>query len=105
MNRNYCKDCSVKYICGGECLIEKTLSKGNNILMCKYKKHLILLAMYFVITLQNKNNFEFMKLLDFTKEVGSRSKLDKELDNFLKEHPEYNFIEGKKVFDNLNKKY
>ena len=105
MNRNYCKDCSVKYICGGECLIEKTLSKGNNKLMCKYKKHLILLSMYFVITLQNKNNLEFMKLLDFTKEVGSRNKLDKELAKFLKEHPEYNFIEGKKVFDNLNKKY
>ena len=105
MNRNYCKDCSVKYICGGECLIEKTLSKGNNKLMCKYKKHLILLAMYFVITIQNKNNFEFMKLLDFTKEVGSRNKLDKELDKFLKEHTEYNFIEGKKVFDTLNKKY
>ena len=46
-----------------------------------------------------------MNLLDFTKEVGSRNKLDKELDKFLKEHPEYNFIEGKKIFDNLNKKY
>ena len=46
-----------------------------------------------------------MKLLDFTKEVGSRNKLNKELDKFLKEHPEYNFIEGKKIFDNLYKKY
>ena len=46
-----------------------------------------------------------MKLLGFTKEVGSRNKLDKELDKFLKEHPEHNFIDGKKVFDNLNKKY
>ena len=105
MKRIECSGCSVKYICGGECLIEKTLSNGNNKLMCKYKKHLILLAMYFVITLQSKNNFEFMKLLDFTKEVGSRNKLDKELDKFLKEHPEYNFIEGKKVFDSLTRKY
>ena len=61
--------------------------------------------MYFDITLQNKNIFEFMKLLDFTKEVRSRNKINKELDIFLKEHPEYNFIEGKKIFDNLNKKY
>jgi len=105
MNRGDCNGCSVKYICGGECLIEKKLSKGNNKLMCKYKKHLILLAMYFVILLKKENYCEFNNLFEFVKEVNSRNRIDKELDSFLKKHPEYNFIEGKKVYDDITKKY
>ncbi len=35
----------------------------------------------------------------------TRRRIDKNLDKFLKEHPEYNFIDGKLIYDNEYKKY
>ena len=105
LDRSDCNDCSVKYICGGECLIEKKLSNGNNKLMCMYKKHLVLLAIYFSLTLLEKSVYEFNQLRNFCIEVNLRNKLDKELDKFLSEHSEYDFNSGKKMFDQINKRY
>ena len=105
ISKSHCFSCPVKYICGGECLIEKRLVNGNNKLMCKYKKHLILLAMYFALTLIEKNYPMFVHLASFTRSTFVRYRKDEELDKFLKENPKYNFTEGKKVFDSLYKKY
>ena len=104
-NREYCSSCSVRYLCGGECMIEKELSKGHNVIMCKYKKNLILLAMYFVYKLSLFNPNSLKKLMDFAIEVNSRRMLDKQLMDFLENNPQYNFIEGKEIFDKLNKRY
>ena len=103
--KSSCGSCSVKYFCGGECLIEKRLVNGNNPLMCKYKKHLILLAMYLVLELVEKDYPMFIHIRNFASSTFIRYKKDEELYKFLKEHPEYNFTKGKEVFDNLYKKY
>lgn len=105
ISKSHCYSCPVKYICGGECLIEKRLVNGNNRLMCKYKKHLVLLSMYFVLNLVENNYPMFVHLSNFCKSTLVRYQKDKDLDKFLNEHPEYNFTEGKKVFDHLYSKY
>lgn len=105
LNKNGCCNCEVQFLCGGECLIEKYSIKHNNEIMCKYKKHLILLAIYFVLKLQKNNEQAFLKLQKFAKEVYSRNKIDERLDLFLKENPNLDFINGKKTYDKLNKKY
>ncbi|MBE6143884.1 MAG: radical SAM protein [Erysipelotrichaceae bacterium] len=104
-DRYQCALCSFKYICGGECMIEKELSKGVNAIMCKYKKHLILLAMYFTYKLLINNKKSFDELVEFLKEVEARKKIDKNLIKFLNENPHYSFVEGKKKYDIINKKY
>ncbi len=105
LNNNNCFNCNIRYLCGGECLIEQYLLKSNNRIMCKYKKHLVLLAMYFALKLKEKNVQEFLKLQEFTKEVTLRNKLDTKLDLFLKENPNLNFNDGKKIYDEMHKKY
>ena len=104
-NREYCKECSIRYLCGGECMIEQELSNGPNRIMCEYKKHLILLSMYFVYKLSFLNPNSLKKLIEFSQEVDSRRRLDRKLIEFLKDNPQYNFIEGKKKFDSLIKRY
>ena len=61
--------------------------------------------MYFAIELVENNYPMFVHLSSFCKSTLVRYQKDKELDNFLNEHPEYNFTEGKKVFDQLYSKY
>lgn len=100
-NRNGCNNCSIKYICGGECLIEKKLSNGNNRLMCKYKKHLVLLAIYFVDNLMNKNYKEYNKLLSFCREVSNRNIMDDKFKKFLNNNPQYSFIEGRDIYNKI----
>ena len=87
--RSNCKECSVKYICGGECLIEYKINKGYNVLMCKYKKSLILLAIYFVNSLKDNQKFVYNKLVVFANEVNLRKRKNKDLELFLNQHPEY----------------
>lgn len=105
LNKIYCFNCDVKYLCGGECLIEQYLLNHNNVIMCKYKKHLILLAMYFTLRLKENNEQEFFKLQDFAKEISLRNRIDIKLDLFLKENPNLKFTEGKKIYDEMNRKY
>ena len=105
IDKNGCQKCDFRNICGGECLIEKLLSKGINKTICEYKKHLILLAMCFVMEVGERNYLSFEDLHKFCIEIDNRRKLDKNLNLFLKEHQEYNFIEGKEIYDKKTKKY
>lgn len=103
--RNYCDKCNVKYICGGECLVEAKLSGGINSVMCEYKKILILLSIYLVESLKTDNYNEYINLLKFVMEIDKRNKIDIGLYNYLDEHPELNFVEGKKEYDKTQKQY
>ena len=105
IKKDGCQKCDFRNICGGECQIERILSKGINKVMCKYKSHLILLSMYFVAEVIEHNTLSFKEIRDFCIEIDNRRKLDKDLDKFLKEHPKYNFIDGKLIYDNEYKKY
>ena len=100
-----CRKCDFRNICGGECQIQLHLSKGINKTMCKYKTHLILLAMYFVNEVICLNKISFKEIYDFCIEIDNRRKLDYKLNLFLQQHPHYNFIEGKKKYDQKEKKY
>ena len=61
--------------------------------------------MYFVLELVDKNYPMFVHIRQFAQSTLVRYQKDKELDKFLKEHPEYNFVEGKEIFDREYKKY
>ena len=73
--------------------------------MCKYKKHLILLAIYFIHILSKKNLEMFNKVLKFVGEINKRRKIDLDLVNFMKKNYELSFIEAKTQFDKENKRY
>jgi len=106
LKKKNCSDCPFKYLCGGECLVELKINNDqNNLLMCEYKKHLILLAMYFQQMLLFKDLDLFLKIRTFCEEKVLRYGENKELSNFLNMHPSLNFTEGKKEFDSINKKY
>ena len=105
IEKNGCQKCDFRNICGGECQIEKILSRGINKTMCKYKSHLILLSMYFVLEVGEHNYLSFKEIYDFCVEIDNRRKIDINLDVYLKEHPEYNFIVGKRIYDENEKKY
>lgn len=100
-----CKNCDVRHLCGGECLVQKRLSKGNNQAMCYLKRHLIKLAVSFSVELANRNRQSYQLAVDFCAEVASRGKRNKQLYRFLEENPGLSFTDGKQVFDSLNKVY
>lgn len=105
LNKKGCGTCVFRNICGGECQLEKILSKGINKTMCKYKSHLILLSMYFVNEVHEHNSLSFKEIYDFCIEVENRKKIDINLERFLKNNPQYSFIEGKRIYDKQEKKY
>ena len=100
-----CHSCEVRHICGGECLIEKRLSGGNNDAMCLWKKRLIYLTAYLVLSLAEDCPAVFKEIQAFAKEVASRNKADPELKAFLDSHPELSFTDAKRVFDEQSKRY
>ena len=105
LDKSECKLCDFRSFCGGECQIEKELSHGINKIMCEYKKHLILLSMYFLNELANKNKGEYKKIYDFCTEIENRKKIDLELNEYLNNHPNLSFVEGKKIYDQIKKRY
>lgn len=102
---NRCLDCPFKKMCGGECLIEVAYNHGINPIMCQFKRHLILLTTYLELTCWNKNPDLYSKLQAFSIEKQRRYQKDPNLYQFLSNHPELNFVEGKKQFDNEVKRY
>ncbi len=100
-----CRSCEVRHICGGECLIEKRLSSGNNAAMCLWKKHLIYLAAYLVLSLVEDCPAVFKEIQAFAKEVANRNKADPELRGLLNSRPELSFTEAKRIFDDQTKRY
>ena len=61
--------------------------------------------MYFVKEVSINNYLSFKELFNFCLEIENRRRIDKNLKLFLEKHSEYNFIEGKKAYDSLNKRY
>ena len=104
INKENCKDCIFFLFCGGECKIERNLHGGNNIYMCKFKRTLIMFAMYISLELE-KYVLIYDEIKCFCKEKEKRFSKDLELENFLIKNSQYSFVDGKKVFDKLNKKY
>lgn len=105
LSNKECLSCDVRHLCGGECMVERLLSNGNNKFMCQYKRHLIHLSIEFYLTLRSANSVVFDKVKSFCKEVCRRSKRDDNLYRFLKDHPSLSFSEAKKLFDEQSKRY
>jgi len=93
-----CASCEVRYMCGGECLVEKRLSNGINTNMCLYKKHLIYLAMWLTDTIKELNQDAYRKLEEFCLDFAERTKLDKDLAKYLADN-NYKFVDGKEAYD------
>lgn len=103
IEKPFCRACSYRNICGGECLVEFYLSNGLNKAMCSYKQRLIELSMHLVLVALNSPIYE--KLYSFCAEVNSRRRLDPNLAAFLNEHPELSFTKAKKLYDSLTHRY
>lgn len=58
------------------------------------------MATYLELTCWNKNPDLYSKLQAFSIEKQRRYQKDPNLYQFLSNHPELNFVEGKKQFDN-----
>ena len=98
-------NCAFRFLCGGECLIERKLNKRNNSFMCSFKQHLILLAIYFSSSVYEKNIHSFNQIYKFCIEVKNRDFLNKDIVKLMKEKPYLTFNEAKKLYDSINKKY
>lgn len=105
IRKDGCQKCDFRNICGGECQVEQIFSKGINKVMCKYKSHLVLLAIYFVNEVAENNSLSFEEIYNFCIDVDNRRRLDNHLQEFLAKHPEYSFVEGKKIYDKIVHKY
>lgn len=94
-----CKSCPLRHICGQECLIEIKNNEPNNY-MCQYKKHIILLAIYFYEIIKEKNIDIHESLYKFCLMVEKRKRKDSDLELFLRAN-NYNFTDGKRLYDVL----
>lgn len=101
-----CKKCVFKLICGGECeVVYKTHNKNDKI-MCKFKLTLIRYSIFLTcVSKEVLSRNKYLELISFCNEKTNREHMDKKLANFLNNHKEYSFVDGKKIFDSLNKRY
>ena len=102
---NRCLDCDFKLFCGGECEVELKTNNNLSLSMCKFKKHLILLANYIQFVCQRDNPSMDIKLHDFVYKKQARLVKDEELEQFLKSNSDYSFTKGKEEFDRRKKRY
>jgi len=103
---NACLGCDFKFICGGECPLEKRQNGGKpNHVLCLFRQHLILLAFYIEETCFHINNKLFWELYSFVNEKNAREREDPKLRDFLNKHPNLTFTKGKLAFDESNKRY
>jgi len=101
-----CRKCPFAPICGGECEILLSREGGRpNQSLCRYKRHLILLANF----IERKAAEECPRLHDelaaFAKEKEARNREDPELRRFLDSRPGLSFTEGKRMFDENERRY
>ena len=102
---NQCLDCPFKFYCGGECKLETNTYGHINKNNCEFKKHLIKLSAYLKIYCLNHNLEMYETLNDFVLEKKARYRIDKKLDSFCASHSNLTFMEAKKEFDKLSKRY
>lgn len=99
-----CENCDFKIFCGGECAIEY-VQFGIREDMCRFKKHLILLANYIQLICEKENPKLELFLENFVQEKMARYTRNGKLMVFLEKHPKYSFSKGKELFDRRYKKY
>ncbi len=100
-----CTECEFKYYCGGECAIE--LLENNGLVkkhICKFKKHLILLANLIKCIANKINPSLSYELEQFSNDKLKRNRKNEKLYLFLKENPNLSFSEGKSLFDKISSK-
>lgn len=100
-----CKNCSFVLYCGGECAIEIILNGKKNDAMCLFKTNLIKEAMYLKLEIEMNHKKQYNEIINFCLEKQKRYSKNNDLYDFLKLNPHLNFIEGKRKYDQLNKKY
>ena len=80
--RNQCMNCSIRYLCGGECLVVSSSINPSfsfaDPYMCAYKKELVYLAAYIVNEIR-KNPDIYDKICNFCIEKMNRFKKDEKL--------------------------
>lgn len=101
--RNQCIDCSIRYLCGGECLVVSSSINPsfsiNDAYMCAYKKELVYIAAYIVNEIR-KNSDTYAKISDLCIEKTRRFQKDEKLTILGKKYKgEYSFTQLKTLRD------
>lgn len=103
--RCFCTECPFKFWCGGECQVVLASKKRPDSVLCKFKKHLIVLAGFLACYAFEINESLAIQLRDFSIEKLNRLKVNRELTSFLTAHPGLSFTEAKALFDKTYPKY
>lgn len=103
--RYSCVECPFKFWCGGECQVVLATKKKPNPILCKFKKHLIVLAGFLACYAFEINESLAIQLQNFAIEKLNRLKVNRELTSFLTAHPGLSFTEAKALFDKTYPKY
>lgn len=106
--RKHCQSCYAKYICGGECLVsayyKENAIDGIDRNMCKFKRHLTDLALYFrgYLELYYPKHFDLLYKICLDKD--KHLKPDEEILDVLKKTDKYTFTELRHIqFHNQDK--
>ena len=98
MHQAACESCVYKVFCGGECSVESEYHHGVNELMCRLKKHLILLATELKERVWNQNVYAFDELVSFCRLVIGRKLPNPVFEAIVKNNPDKTFQECKDLY-------
>ncbi|MCI2111557.1 MAG: hypothetical protein LKK13_04360 [Bacilli bacterium] len=98
-----CQDCYFKRICGGSCQL--VTDRTEQEALCSLNKHLILLAAYLWCKISETKILFYERLVSFSKVKMARYRADAELSKYLASNPAMSFVDGKRLFDEVSKRY
>lgn len=79
MQRQKCKVCSIKYLCGGDCYYDSFIHTGNENIaddhFCRVYKDICNIALWLVFTMENTYPEQFKKIVHI---IDYKNKITKE---------------------------
>lgn len=93
-----CCRCLFQKFCGGECAVEKRYHSGVNKMLCRLKKHLILLSAHMESEIKARNIYSHKEIYDFCQMVISRKLPNPVFERLVAENPNKSFQECKDLY-------
>ncbi len=96
--RDDCKCCDFRFLCGGECAVERNEHNGLNNMMCSFKKELILLSMVFEEHCRYFGDDIYDRIINFCVEKRKRTMENPLLRKYRDSHKDLTFVEARERF-------
>ncbi len=96
--RSDCERCDFRFLCGGECAVERSEHNGLNDMMCNFKKGLVLLSMIFEEHCRCFGNDIYDKIINFCMEKRKRTREDPLLRKYRDSHKNLSFTQAREHF-------